>query len=79
MKLTKHAIKRAQQRGLKHDVLFLISLFGEEIGRDRDGIKLLMSEKTIRKLIQLLDKCRDTVIITDSNYDRLITAYALGH
>lgn len=79
MKLTKHAIKRAQQRGLKYDVLFLISLFGEEIERDRGGIKLLMSEKTIRKLIQLLDKCRDTVIVTDPNYDRLLTAYALGH
>lgn len=51
MKLTKHATKRSQQRGIQYDVLLLISLFGEEIVKDKDGVKIQMTKKDRRKII----------------------------
>lgn len=78
MKLTNHATKRAQQRGIQYDTLLLISLFGEEISVDTEGVKIQMTERTIRKIIQLLDKCRNKVIIADKSFSSLITTYALS-
>lgn len=77
MKLTKHATKRSQQRGIQYDVLLLISLFGEEIDKDIDGVKIQMTERALRKIIQILDKCKNKVIVTDKNFNKLITTYAL--
>lgn len=78
MKLTKHAAKRAQQRGIQHDTLLLVSLFGEEVATDADGVKIQMTERARRHLVQLLDKCRSKVIVTDKNASKLITAYTLS-
>lgn len=78
MKLTKHATKRSQQRGIQYDVLLLISLLGEEIVKDKDGVKIQMTKKDRRKIIQTLDKCKNKAIVTDKNFNKLITAYALS-
>lgn len=78
MKLTKHAVKRAQQRGLPEDLLLLIVLFGEVVAEGNGGIKLQILDKTRAKIIQLLDKCREKVLITDKNYESIITAYAVN-
>lgn len=78
MKLTKHAAKRAQQRGIQDDTLLLVSLFGEEVATDAGGVKIQMTERARRNLVQLLDKCRSKVIVTDKNVSKLITAYTLS-
>lgn len=78
MKLTKHAAKRAQQRGLPHDVLFLIALFGDVVRKDSGGIMLQLSDKTRCKIIQLLDKYRKKILITDKSYETVITTYAVS-
>lgn len=77
MKLTNHATKRAQQRGINDDVLLLVSLFGEEVSSDKGVVKIQMTEKTRRKLFQVLDKCRSKVIIADRSVSKVITAYTL--
>ena len=78
MKLTKHEAKRSQQRGIQYDVLLLISLFGEEIVKDKDGVNIQMTKKDRRKIIQTLDKCKNKAIVTYKNFNNLITAYALS-
>lgn len=78
MKLTKHAAKRAQQRGLPMDLLLLIALFGDVVAEDKEGLRLQILDKTRSKIIQLLDKSREKILITDKDYESIITAYALG-
>lgn len=79
MKITKHATKRTQQRGIKHDTLLLVSMFGEIVATDADCAKIQITERIRRNLIQLLDKCRDKIIVVDKNVSTLITAYTLSH
>lgn len=78
MRLTKHAAKRVQQRGIPVDLLLLIVLFGDVVAEDKDGIRLQILDKTRSKIIQLLDKCKEKVIITDKIYESIITAYNIG-
>lgn len=78
MKMTKHAIKRTQQRGIRHDTLLLVSLFGEEVSSAPEGIRIQMTERAWRNLAQLLDKCRNKVIVADDTMSRLITAYTIS-
>lgn len=78
MKLTKHANKRLQQRGIQDDVLVLISLFGEQVSSNKGCVKLKMTEKTRGKIVQILDRCRNKVIIMDKSFSNLITAYTLS-
>ncbi len=76
MRKSKHLVKRMQQRGICHDAVLLIAMFGEEIRSEQGCVKLKMTEKTIRKLIQLLDKCRNTVVLANNEVSTLITAYS---
>lgn len=78
MKMTKHVSKRAQQRGIPDEILRLICFFGEEVAADAEGVKIQMTEKALRHLTQLLDKCRNKVIVADSSMSRMFTAYTLS-
>lgn len=78
MKMTEHAIKRAQQRGIRHETLLLVSLFGEEVSSDTDGVKIQMTEKAWRNLAQILDKCRNKVIVANSSMSIMLTTYTLS-
>ena len=37
-----------------------------------------MTKKDRRKIIQTLDKCKNKAIVTDKNFNKLITTYALS-
>lgn len=76
--MTEHAIKRAQQRGIRHETLLLVSLFGEEVSSDIDGVKIQMTEKAWRNLAQTLDKCRNKVIVANSSMSIMLTTYTLS-
>lgn len=78
MKLTKHAAKRAQQRGFPEDLLLLIVMFGDVVAEDKGAVKLQILDKTRAKILQLLDKCREKVLVTDKVYESIITTYAVG-
>jgi len=75
MKITQHASKRMQQRGIKDGMVQLILMFGEVVASDNEGETMQISEKGKRRLYQLLDKCPNKVIITDKSHKTLITAY----
>ena len=77
MKVTNHANKRMRQRGIKDDTLLLVYMFGEEVTSDSEVVKMQMTERKRRNLIQSLDKCRNKVIVADKNYKSLITTYTL--
>lgn len=76
MKVTKHAKKRCCQRGIKIDLLDLIYNFGTKIDEDEDGIKFQITDKIRTKLIDLLDKSKNKIIITDKFQENIITVYA---
>lgn len=79
MKVSKHAAERAQQRGISMDQILLISIFGEAIHTDQGGIKIMIKDRTLTYLRKLLDKCKDSVIISDPLYDTILTTYHLYH
>lgn len=77
MRLTRHAQIRAAQRGFGEDKLLLISLFGEEVSRNKDVVKLLLKDKTITRLKNSLDKCGNSILVSCSDYENIITVYHL--
>jgi len=78
MKITNHANKRMRQRGIKDDTLLLVSMFGEEVTSDSEIVKMQMTERKRRNLMQSLDKCRNKMIVIDKNFKTLVTAYTLS-
>ena len=79
MKVTTHASKRLQQRGIKDMYVMLIHMFGDVTESNTGVEKIQLREKTRRSLIQSLDKCQNKVIIVDRDLNgTLITAYALS-
>ena len=79
MKVTSHASKRLQQRGIKDLSVILIHMFGDITESNADGEKIQLLEKTRRSLIQSLDKCQNKVIVADRTLSgTLITAYSLS-
>ena len=77
MRVSGHARKRAQQRGITGDELLLIATYGEVMDRRGGALRLRVPDKTINRLMRALDSCRRKILITDDDYQTIITAYAL--
>lgn len=57
--------------------MLLIALFGDVVAKDKEGLRLPILDKTRSKIIQFLNKSREKILITDKNYESIITAYAM--
>ena len=77
MKLTRHAGKRAQQRGISWEQLALMAMFGTEVSRDAEAVKIGLTEGTLARLRAALERCKGKVIVMDDVCDRIITTYTL--
>lgn len=78
MRVSVHARKRAQQRGITGDELLLIATYGEVMDRRGGALRLRVPDRTINRLMRALDNCRRKILITDNDYQTIITAYALA-
>lgn len=75
MKITNHASKRCQQRGIKLDVLEFIYKFGNNIQEDKEAIKIQITNKVRSEIIDLLDKSKNKILVIDKVRGDIITAY----
>lgn len=83
MKISKHAKKRGQQRGISEAYMALLIAFGKvskakngatSIYIDKHGMRLL--ENILREGIQVVDKIKNkTVICSDDSDYTIITCY----
>ncbi len=82
MKLSKHAIKRAQQRGISSQQVKLIMAFGQIRRVPGEAISYQFTKKSLMELevvlkqgVQLLDKLKNKTIICNPTDDTVITCY----
>jgi hypothetical protein len=82
MKMSKHAMARAQQRGIDRNLINLIVSFGEHKPRPGNTFELKLNKKDknyfingLRQLINKIDKCSNKSVIVDNNFDKIITVY----
>lgn len=78
MKRTLHAERRMEQRGIPVKALELVEMLGFPVQSDSEGLRLVIPDKVISEMIELLSRCRNTVFVTDRKACRLITAYRVG-
>lgn len=82
MKMSKHAIKRAQQRGINSQQVKLIMAFGKIRPAAGDAEQYYFTKKSFLELetvlkqgVQLLDKLKDKTVICSSTDNAVITCY----
>jgi len=83
MEMTKHALIRGQQRGIRTHHIKLIKAFGKAKRAPGNVIKYQLTKDSIKELeiilkqgVQLLDKLRNQAIICDeTNNTTIITCY----
>lgn len=82
MKVSKHAMKRAQQRGINSQQIKLIMAFGRVKSASGEAILYQFTKKSFLELesvlkqgVQLLDKLKDKTIICNAANDTVITCY----
>jgi hypothetical protein len=81
-KMSKHATKRAQQRGISRRIIEIITLLGKPISRPGNATEFRINKrdkndaiKILKKIIHLLDKSSNVSVILDSDMDEVITVY----
>ena len=75
MKISKHASRRANQRGINAYQLILCALFGEIVRKDKSAVALMVPEKEISALRQALDRLGNLIVIKSAIYNNIITTY----
>lgn len=75
MTITNHGLKRMKQRGISSEALALVEFLGTPIHHDSEGVWLVIPEKVISELMEVLPRCRNALFVTDVSGGRLITAY----
>jgi hypothetical protein len=77
-----HARKRSQQRGLRKDQVPIITAFGEHDHDGRGGIRYLMTDKAMTRLVRALgrNQCIDGLagayVVLSADDSKVIT---IGH
>jgi len=84
MRKSHHSIKRAQQRGIKRDVIEFIEYFGAPIERRKGAVGYRVKSKdrneiiqSAKKLIQLAERSKSKELIIRTESDLLVTNYHL--
>lgn len=75
MTITQHGMKRMKQRGISSDALSLVEFLGVPVHKDSNGQWLVIPEKVISELMEVLPRCKNACFVTDISGGRLITAY----
>jgi hypothetical protein len=83
MRITKHASRRLQQRGITISQVEFILLYGAKDRRPGDAYRLRITRKTIKSKNlykevcsrQILDNISNIGLILDKNIDTVITGY----
>ena len=82
MKMTKHALARVQQRGLRQEFIDLILEYGTPKYRPGDVLEYKITKKEKSKLITHLKRLTKAVenssnkaVLVNSHEDSIITAY----
>ena len=82
MKMSKHSLTRAQQRGVSLQQIKLIMAFGAIKQAPGDAISYKITKKGFNELetvlkqgVQLLDKIKNKTIICDASGETVITCY----
>lgn len=78
MKLTRHALLRAKQRGFQETDLFLIEHFGYPVRKDGNVTEFRMPRKILFELRRSLDRINRKAILVNENDQVIITAYNLN-
>lgn len=80
--MSRHAQKRAQQRGLGQDQAPIITAYGEPDHDGRGGIRYLMTDKAMTRLVRALgrNQCIDGLagayVVVSADDSKIIT---IGH
>jgi len=84
MKISHHAHKRSQQRGIPKDYIEIILRYGTPVRRQGDTLEYRLHKKDkdrivshLKQLIQSIDKCTNKAVLVDSNLEEIVTVYNL--
>jgi len=84
MKISNHANKRSQQRGIPKDYIEIILRYGTPVRRQGDTLEYRLHKKDkdrivshLKQLIQSIDKCTNKAVLVDSNLEEIVTVYNL--
>jgi hypothetical protein len=84
MKISNHAHKRSQQRGIPKDYIEIILRYGTPVRRQGDTLEYRLHKKDkdrivshLKQLIQSIDKCTNKAVLVDSNLEEIVTVYNL--
>lgn len=78
MKISKHAAKRCQQRGIKTNILNFIYNFGVKVDEDSEAVKIQITNKIRSDIINLLDYSKNKILVVDKMQGTIITAYPIS-
>jgi len=83
MKISTHAQKRCQQRGINRKLIFLILAFGKSVRKVAGAREVFIPKKHIKKLIidlkhlsRQIEKCEGTAVLVSED-NNIITVYHL--
>jgi hypothetical protein len=84
MKVSSHATKRSQQRGIPKDYIDLILEYGTPVRRQGDALEYRLHKKDrdrlvkhLKHLINSVDRCSNKAVLVDSDMQEIVTVYNL--
>jgi hypothetical protein len=84
MRVSNHAFKRSQQRGIPKDYIELILEYGTPVRRQGDTLEYRLHKKDrdrivrhLKQLIQYVDRCTNKAVLVDSKLEEIVTVYNL--
>ncbi|MBW1689896.1 MAG: hypothetical protein DRG87_02745 [Deltaproteobacteria bacterium] len=84
MKVSNHANKRSQQRGIPKDYIDLILEYGTPVRRQGDTLEYRLHKKDrdrlvkhLKQLINSIDRCTNKAVLVDSDMKEIVTVYNL--
>ena len=84
MKVSNHANKRSQQRGIPKDYIELILEYGTPVRRQGDTLEYRLHKKDrdrlvkhLKQLINSIDRCTNKAVLVDSDMKEIVTVYNL--
>jgi len=84
MKITNHALKRFQQRGINRELIDLIMMFGEPIEKPGGTTEYRLTPRAkteaqseLKRQLTLVERACNKGVLVDDKGDTLITAYHL--
>ena len=75
MKLSHHASKRAQQRGILSSHIEVIAQFGTLVRKPGGAVEYRLLDKDRKRLIHILDKVVHKAILVSDDGETVITVY----